>query len=189
MRELTQEVIHRVMTWQIVLQHAKAYLAVAEHLTATSAVEWLSIEFYSGSTTKTVVGFTAQNGLHEAAIVNFRQVYTAGRAGPGFASNHESEVKRIRAEMERYVCLHLNVPLAELEKLLRETKEQRDEGIAHYDGGKAEFRRIDESVNRMRLPGGYLLPKDVALLTKVISSMLQFIDPEVFGILGRNQFG
>src|SRR6267142_562409 len=145
-RHMREEVTNRLIIWQTVLRNARTYLSLAEHLETVHIEHWTTVELYQGCDSRINVGLVAQQGLHESALVGFRQVFTTGNAGPGFADNHAPDIQQIRARMEQHVMSQLHLTKEDFRRLLGQFRDQRNERIAHYDGKTADYRQPHEFV-------------------------------------------
>ena len=179
---MREDVLMRLLNWDSALLHAERNMAIAEHLSKHGSKEFETVEVCDGKAFRTVIAVEAQQGLREAAVIGFRQVFGKGDPGPGIAGNHDPDIKQIRERMEGHAVTALGLPQAEYDRIMSTVKNQRDERIAHYDGSKAKYERVNPSVTKMNLPGFALLPPDTHLLLRIITAMREFVHKEWVGM-------
>ena len=178
---MREDVLMRLISWQTVLSKALGYIGIGNYLCKQNPSEVATVEA-AGRSHKTFFALEAEQGLHLAAVVLFRQVFSNGRGSPasGIANNYDDEIERIRERMEQHTVTALALPQADYDSLMANVASQRNELLAHYDGDKADFRRPIPEITAMKIAGSVrLMPDDVEILAKVILTMHNFVQNEI----------
>lgn len=172
---MKEDVFRRLLNWEHALNRAARNLAIAQHLSNHGAKDWETIEAFDGKSFRTVVAVEAQQGLREAAIIGFLQVFGWGKGSPEIAKNDDGDIETIRKEMVQYTLTTLGLADVDFQRIMEEIKKQRDERIAHYDGNKAEYERVNSFIEKMNMPGSALRSPDTDLLLRIAWTMREFV--------------
>lgn len=172
---LPKEYHNRLKVWYLALWNAHRNLVVERHFRVNRLMSDEYCSYSSdGLSFSALVGPVAQKALIDSAIVLLCQVYSTGSDGPGFASNRDPEVQRIRSEMGERVQSRMRLTKNEFDQFLDRIRKIRNQLVAHYDGCAADYDELSEGVAKMLMPGASLRPEEIDRLEMVVAAMLSY---------------
>jgi hypothetical protein len=138
---LSKEAFNRVLIWEEALDSAYMYLVIGTHIREKKELFPDMLHYSSaGFVASADLSSNIWNGLTEAAVVLFRQVFSSGDGGIGISNNQtDPEIVKLRGEMKTFVCEHLNWTTNDYESVFRLVRDRRNEQVAHYDGKAANY--------------------------------------------------
>ena len=182
--ELSENVINRIFSWENSLQDALKYLHLGEYFIGLENADSTQISYDIGSQKCHInIAHNTKQGLIEAALIAFHQVFASGRDGPGFASNFDQEIRSVRERMKAYVLEQLLWTKEKYDNTLNTLKETRDSLTAHYDGSAANFSQPSPGIKTFAMRGALLNSEehnDFLLLTR---KMAEFVRELLFNDL------
>lgn len=170
---LSENSLNRIRSWENSLQDALKYLHLRDYFVRLQEEE---ISYAIGNQKQFInVGHNAQQGLIEAALIAFYQVFASGHAGVGFASNLDEEIRSVRERMKAYVLEQLSWTNNKYSDIFNKLKRTRHSLTAHYDGEAANFSRPSPALVVFAMRGVFLSNTECAAFLSLTSKMAEFV--------------
>lgn len=112
--KLSLECRNRISIWSSMLQKASNYLVIWENIwDNVSSIPpgldcWYEIE---GRTFRFQSSLTIAEGMLEAAVIWFCNIFANGKEGTGIANNYDEDIKIVRKEMLEYTSKNLDISM------------------------------------------------------------------------------
>jgi hypothetical protein len=145
-KQLSLECKNRISLWMLMLEKTCSYLVIWENIwnNASNYSHELDGLYYAGRPHRFKSEFAIEQGLLEAAVIWFCNIFGNGKSGTGISDNYADDVKNVRKEMMEYTSQKLGYSNVEdFKSFVDKVKEVRHQLIAHYDGSKADYKLPD----------------------------------------------
>lgn len=169
-KKLSLEYFNRVSVWAEALGKAYTYLLSIEDLKELNHGESEYVKYQIGDRWANFhKGFTINSALLEAAIINFKSVFSSGYPGNKIAANTDEEINKLREEIIEKSIHQLKWTRDEFDQVFDRIKLQRDGLLAHYDGNVGNYEEVAEGLSSRKMVGAHLFPDEIDKFKRLVN--------------------
>ncbi|MCL4481016.1 MAG: hypothetical protein M1445_00075 [Bacteroidetes bacterium] len=181
--KISKDSINRISIWIEALGNAFNYLQIEKNLNKFDSDKSQYLNFSLADRPHAIhKNLTISSALIEAAIINFRQVFSTGEKGYGISDNQKDpEIKKIRNELIENSINQLGWTNEQFQKISRKIKTQRNGLIAHYDGAIGDFKEIDKGISSRKMVGAHLSVDELLQFESLVKVIYEYLFKLIYG--------